>query len=61
MRIAGAARAVGDVSTDLIRKLEREGAIPRVLRDRAGHRRFTSADIERLRAAVFNRREQSGR
>ncbi len=53
MRIAEFAKALG-VSRDTIRRLERRGVIaPK--RDWAGHRRFTEADLDRMRAILFKR------
>jgi excisionase family DNA binding protein len=53
MRIGEAANALG-VSRDTIRRLERRGAIT-TSRDWAGHRRFTGADVARLRALLFGK------
>jgi excisionase family DNA binding protein len=53
VRIGEAAHALG-VSRDTIRRLERRGMIT-ASRDWAGHRRFTEADIARLRTLLFGR------
>ncbi len=53
MRIGDLARALG-VSRETIRRLERRGVLtPR--RDWAGHRRFTEADLDRIRDVLFGR------
>jgi excisionase family DNA binding protein len=52
MRIGAVASVIG-VSRDTLRRLEREGVMT-PLRDRVGHRRFSEADIERIRAALFS-------
>jgi excisionase family DNA binding protein len=51
MRRGDVARALG-VSRDTFRRLERRGKIT-APRDWAGHRRFTEADIARIRALLF--------
>jgi excisionase family DNA binding protein len=51
MRIGEAAEALG-ISRDTIRRLERTGVIAPA-RDRAGQRRFSARDIERIRAAFL--------
>ena len=51
VRIAEFAKALG-VSRDTIRRLERRGVIS-AKRDWAGHRRFTEADLDRIRAILF--------
>ena len=52
MRIGGAAKRHG-ASTSWLRKLERQGKIPRAARDRNGHRRYTPEDIERIRQVIY--------
>ncbi len=53
MRIGDVARALG-ISRETICRLERRGVLtPR--RDWAGHRRFTDADLARLRSALFKK------
>jgi excisionase family DNA binding protein len=51
MRIGEASEVLG-ISRDTIRRLERVGVIAPV-RDRAGHRRFSPGDLERIRAAFL--------
>jgi excisionase family DNA binding protein len=51
MRIGEAAQTLG-ISRDTIRRLERAGVITPA-RDRAGQRRFSAGDIERIRAAFL--------
>ncbi len=59
-RIGSIARDLG-VSPDWIRRLEREGRIPRVRRDLNGHRRFDAETVEQIRALLFkNRKEKNG-
>jgi DNA-binding transcriptional MerR regulator len=41
------------VSADLIRRIESGGAVPFVQRDRAGQRRFSDQDVERLRLVLY--------
>jgi excisionase family DNA binding protein len=53
MRIAEFARRLG-VSRDTVRRWERRGLIV-PSRDWAGHRRFTQADLERVRPLVHGR------
>lgn len=53
MRIAEAARHLG-VSPDWLRRLEREGRVPEVIRDRNGCRRYTREDLDRLQDVLFN-------
>lgn len=52
MRIRAIASELG-VSPDWIRRAERAGRIPPIPRDVNGHRRFSRADVERLRVALF--------
>ena len=52
MRTSAVAREL-NVSPDLIRRLEARGEIPPVRRDRAGQRRFSSEDVERLRCVIY--------
>ncbi len=61
MRIGEASEVLG-ISRDTIRRLERAGVIGPA-RDRAGHRRFSPGDIERIRAVFFRSpcREQQAR
>ena len=54
MRIQEFAQALG-VSADTVRRLERRGVLTPV-RDWAGHRRFTEADVDRARAVLFKQR-----
>jgi excisionase family DNA binding protein len=58
MRIGDVAGTLG-ISRETIRRLEHDGVVM-PLRDRAGHRRFTEADLERIRAAVFQVSSLSG-
>jgi excisionase family DNA binding protein len=51
VRIKEAAQALG-VSTFTLKRLERRGKIA-IARDWAGHRRFTEADVARLRTLLF--------
>ncbi len=51
MRIGQAAEKLG-VSRDTIRRLERRGLVAGK-RDWAGHRRFTEADLRRIREVLF--------
>jgi DNA-binding transcriptional MerR regulator len=51
MRIGFVASRLG-VSRDTLRRLECEGIV-KPQRDRVGHRRFSEADLERIRAALF--------
>ncbi len=54
MRIGELAKRLG-ISRDTIRRLEKRGVIvPK--RDWNNHRRFSEADLERLRAALFQGR-----
>jgi len=52
VRTGDVAKGLG-VSPDLIRRLELRGEIPPILRDRAGQRRYSSADVERIRLILF--------
>ena len=52
MRITQAAAALG-VSRDWLVTLERRGVVPPPERDLNGHRRYSFADIERLRALLI--------
>jgi len=54
MRIGELAKKLG-VSPDTIRRLERRGVLVPD-RDWAGHRRFSEADLERLRKELFQGR-----
>ncbi len=54
MRIGDLAKVL-QVSKDTIRRLERRGLM-HFPRDWAGHRRFTEADLERVRALLFQQR-----
>jgi Helix-turn-helix domain len=58
MRTADTARELG-ISPDWLRRLERAGRIPPASRDLNGHRRFSQADIERLRAVVLGEGSRS--
>jgi excisionase family DNA binding protein len=60
MRIKELAETVG-VSADWVRKLEREGRIPRAARDHNGHRRFDEEDARRLRKGLLQRGTMSGK
>jgi len=51
MRIGGVSSEM-KVSRDWLRRLERKGVVT-PLRDRVGHRRYSEADIQRIRAALF--------
>lgn len=54
MHIGDLARVLG-ISRDTIKRLERKGLLaPK--RDWAGHRRFTAADLERVRVFLFQRK-----
>jgi DNA-binding transcriptional MerR regulator len=55
MRITRVAGELG-VSSAWIKRLERDGLIPRIPRDPNGHRRFAPEDVERLRELIFGRR-----
>lgn len=55
MRIGAVASRIG-VSRDTLRRLEREGVVS-PQRDRVGHRRFSEAEVERIRTALFHPRE----
>lgn len=59
MRISEAAAQCG-VSADLIRRLERQGAVTPARRDRNGHRRYSGCDLEELLAAIFPGRHPNG-
>jgi excisionase family DNA binding protein len=59
MRIGEAAKLLG-VCRDTIRRLERLGKIT-PLRDWAGHRRFSEADVARLRTLLFGQATKKGR
>jgi len=52
MRVIDVARRLG-VSTDWLRRLEREKRIPLARRDINGHRRYTEKDVARLRKILF--------
>jgi DNA-binding transcriptional MerR regulator len=52
VRIAELAAELG-VSADWLRRLERAGQIPRSQRDVNGHRRYSTDDLQRLRAVLF--------
>lgn len=52
MRIKGVAQQLG-VSTDFLKRLERDGLIPPLPRDCNGHRRITADAVEALRAVIF--------
>jgi excisionase family DNA binding protein len=52
MRIGEVANALG-LSRDYLRRLERRGVIPAPRRDLRGQRRYTAADVEVLRVAIF--------
>jgi DNA-binding transcriptional MerR regulator len=54
MRTSEIAKAV-NVSPGLIRLLDRQGLLGSIPRDRSGHRRFTSSDLDRVRAVVYPR------
>lgn len=56
MRIGSVARELG-VSAEWLRDLERAGRLPAARRDFNGHRRYSRADIQRLRALVFGKRQ----
>jgi hypothetical protein len=58
MRIGGVARGQG-ASASWLRKLERQGKIPRVARDRNGHRRYTPEDVEAIRRVIYPADEES--
>jgi len=60
MRIKELAEQVG-VSADWVRKLEREGRIPRAARDRNGHRRFDEEDAKRIRKVLLHRGTMCGK
>jgi DNA-binding transcriptional MerR regulator len=55
MRIATVAERLG-ISPDWLRRLERQGHIPRASRDRNGHRRYEDADVMRLRGLILDQR-----
>jgi DNA-binding transcriptional MerR regulator len=52
MRISTLAARLG-CSAAWIRDLERAGRVPRAHRDVNGHRRYTAADVSKLRAILF--------
>jgi DNA-binding transcriptional MerR regulator len=54
MRIRDAAKQLG-ISRSWLRRLERQGRIPRAARDPNSHRRYVDADLEALRHALFGR------
>jgi DNA-binding transcriptional MerR regulator len=57
MRIGAVARELG-VSPEWLRDLERSGRLPAARRDLNGHRRYSRADVQRLRGLVFGKRHQ---
>ena len=54
MRVKQFASALG-ISPDTVKRLERRGLLVPA-RDWAGHRRFTEADLERVRTLLFQQR-----
>ena len=52
MRSGRTATRLG-ISASWLRKLERQGKIPRAARDRNGHRRYTPEDVERIRQVIY--------
>lgn len=56
MRVIDVARELG-LSTDWIRRLEREGRIPPARRDCNNHRRYRREDLERLRELLLRPRQ----
>ena len=56
MRIEAVAEEL-KVSRDWLRRKEREGLFPAVARDRVGHRRYSAADLERIREVLFQPRD----
>jgi excisionase family DNA binding protein len=59
-RVSEAAETLG-ISATTIRRLEREGQIPALPRDRAGHRRLEPADIDAIRRALYPSRDRASR
>jgi len=58
MRTAAVAAQLG-ISADWVKRLERAGKIPRVARDVNGHRRYSRADLERLRKVIGTARRRT--
>jgi DNA-binding transcriptional MerR regulator len=56
VRIQDAAQTLG-VSVSTIRRYEREGLVTPAPRNRAGHRVYTSDELEALHAALFPQAE----
>ena len=54
MRVADVARELS-VSPAWIRRLEKQGKIPRAPRDVNGHRRYDAEGLEALRRALFGK------
>ena len=52
VRIQDAAQTLG-VSVSTIRRYERDGLVTPAPRNRAGHRVYTPAELERLHAVLF--------
>src|SRR5437867_12743923 len=59
MRISGVAAQNG-VRPSWLRKLERQGRIPRAARDRNGHRRYTPEDDDRIRQVIYPSVDETG-
>ncbi len=53
MRIEDVAREL-KVSRDWLRRKEREGLFPPVMRNRIGHRQYSAADLEAIRRVVYH-------
>jgi DNA-binding transcriptional MerR regulator len=60
MRIGAVARELG-VSSEWLRDMERSGRLPAARRDFNGHRRYSPADVQRLRSLVFGKRRHQSR
>jgi DNA-binding transcriptional MerR regulator len=53
MKIEDVARELR-VSRDWLRRKEREGLFPPVMRNRIGHRLYSAADLEAIRRVVYH-------
>jgi DNA-binding transcriptional MerR regulator len=54
--VIGAVAALIHVSSDLLRRAEREGAIPKAHRSPRGHRRWDVSQLEAIRSGLARRR-----
>jgi DNA-binding transcriptional MerR regulator len=57
MRVSDVARRL-HISASWLRRLERAGRVPAPARDLNGHRRYTDADVHRLKLTLVNPRRQ---